>query len=55
MAVLQQHPELQHLIGIDVDPVAHDIAKQRIQAAQPASTQLSLLLGNYWWAQLALP
>lgn len=51
-AVQQQHAELQHLIGIDVDPVAHNIAKQRIQAAQPASLQLSLLMGNYWWVYI---
>ena len=32
-AIMAEHPELQTLIGIDMDPTAHEIAKQRIQGA----------------------
>ena len=32
-AILAEHPELERLIGIDMDPTAHEIAKRRIREA----------------------
>ena len=32
LAIAEQHPEMACLVGIDVDPAAHQIAQQRIQA-----------------------
>lgn len=33
-AVLSQHPDMQLLIGIDKDPVAHAIAQKRLEQAK---------------------
>jgi 16S rRNA (cytosine1402-N4)-methyltransferase len=33
-AVLSQHPDMQLLIGIDKDPVAHAIARKRLEQAK---------------------
>ena len=31
-AILQKHQELQTLIGIDMDPAAHQIARQKLES-----------------------
>ncbi|KAK9814807.1 hypothetical protein WJX72_011869 [[Myrmecia] bisecta] len=46
-ALLQQHPEMHTLVGLDVDPVAHTIAAAKLQRVQPPHTQLRLLQGNF--------
>src|SRR5262249_8726671 len=43
-AILQAHPELEHLIGIDKDPVALEIAEQRLA---PWKDKISLFKGNF--------
>ena len=32
-AIVAEHPELQTLIGVDMDPAAHEIAKRRVREA----------------------
>ena len=44
--------EMERLVGIDLDPTAHDIAKTRIkEAVSGRTTSLStdFYRGNYWW------
>ena len=42
-AIVAEHPELQTLIGIDMDPTAHEIAKGRISiAVQNGSSLMSM-------------
>ena len=42
-AVLSQHPDMQLLIGIDKDPVAHAIAQRRLEQTK-AETRSSVKL-----------
>lgn len=56
-ALLEQHPEIQHYIGIDQDPHALALAAQRLS---PWSSKVYLKHGNFSacdqiWAELALP
>lgn len=46
-ALLQQHPECEHFVGIDVDPTAHVLAAEHLKQAQSPNTQISLLQGNF--------
>lgn len=47
--MMQQHPELQTAVGIDVDPVAHSIAAERLAPllGRPSGPTLHQLRGNY--------
>ncbi|WIA35005.1 hypothetical protein OEZ86_003501 [Tetradesmus obliquus] len=47
--MMQQHPELQTAVGIDVDPVAHSIAAERLAPllGRPGAPTLHQLRGNY--------
>lgn len=42
-AVLTQHPNMQLLVGIDKDPVAHSIAQKRLEQAK-LDTQSSVTI-----------
>lgn len=44
-ALLHAHPELNHLIGIDQDPAALEIAKKRLEANKDC--KLDLMKGNF--------
>ena len=48
LAIAEQHPEVACLIGIDVDPTAHQVARQRIQAeAERKGFQFHPVQGNF--------
>ncbi|KAL0051717.1 hypothetical protein WJX82_000937 [Trebouxia sp. C0006] len=46
-ALLQQHPECECFVGIDVDPTAHELAAEHLKQVQLPNTQISLLQGNF--------
>ena len=44
--------EMERLVGIDLDPTAHEIAKGRIKEAvsgRVPSLSTDFYRGNYWW------
>ena len=47
--------ELEHLVGIDQDPSAHDIAAPRLREAAGPRLQLHQELGNFRFGLLTLP
>ncbi|KAL3160154.1 hypothetical protein ABBQ32_010922 [Trebouxia sp. C0010 RCD-2024] len=46
-ALLQQQPECKHFIGIDMDPVAHALAEQKLSVLSQSRFQIHLLQGNF--------
>lgn len=51
-AILEAHPEIEQLIGIDQDPVAMEIARQRLV---PYKAKVKLIAGNFDEAVLQIP
>lgn len=53
-ALLQQHPECKHFIGIDMDPVAHALAEQKLTVLSESCPHIHLLQGNFGHMQALL-
>jgi len=57
-AMLSAHPELAVLVGIDLDPTAHKLARARLEGVGRSDVTLHLMRGNYSEAErflLGLP
>lgn len=46
-AVVGEHPELRTLVGLDVDPLAHELAGARIRSSAPSTLSVHLIRSNF--------
>eukprot|EP00242_Pyramimonas_sp_CCMP2087_P006809 CAMPEP_0198219680 /NCGR_PEP_ID=MMETSP1445-20131203/75657_1 /TAXON_ID=36898 /ORGANISM="Pyramimonas sp., Strain CCMP2087" /LENGTH=423 /DNA_ID=CAMNT_0043897189 /DNA_START=151 /DNA_END=1419 /DNA_ORIENTATION=+ len=46
-AILSAHPEMKKFIGFDVDPLAHQLARPRLEACSSEGTSIHLLRKNF--------
>lgn len=47
VSIARQHQEMRHLVGIDLDPLAHQLARQRLDREGRDGLEVHLLRGNY--------